>query len=342
MVCRRCARWEEPQLSEQFIHRSASAPPSLIQCDDDRSVDPLVALAELGGAARREQLLVLGVSREAIDCAVAKGHVLRPHRGVSALPTARAEVIFARTFRGQVACVSACDWWGFAMLKRPGACHVAIPTDRSLGRWGVRPQSRVIVHRTALFEPGLLVQTPWAAIDSAAWCTSPLEQLVIVDSALRTGRVDRADLAWLSQGDVRRRVWLRRSAHPAAESVTETVARVALEAAGFAVAVQAQRDDVGRVDLEIDGRVVVELDSIAFHLNKEAFVEDRRRDRAVIRGKGLPLRFTYWDVIGNLDSFVTEVAAVVGRAPDRRTAARLSWMTRSPHRAHRQELVRAA
>lgn len=184
-----------------------------------------------------------------------------------------------------------------------------------------------VIHRAPYCEPNDLWEQPLVAIDRAALCTTPLEQLVIVDSALRSGSVDRRELEWLATGSVKRRKWLRANAHPGADSVGETVARVALAAAGLKPVPQARRDDVGRVDLEVAGRVVVEVDGFDAHSKFKAFQEDRRRDRVVALGGDITLRFTHWDVLDEVPLFVEQVARAAGKRVSTRFAARLAWMT---------------
>ena len=187
-----------------------------------------------------------------------------------------------------------------------------------------------VIHRAPYCEPDELWEQPLVAIDRAAECTTPLEQLVIVDSALRSGSLDRRELEWLATGSVKRREWLRANAHPGADSVGETVARAALAAAGLTPVPQARRDDVGRVDLEVAGRVVVEVDGYEAHSKFKAFQEDRRRDRMVALAGDTVLRFTHWDVLDDVPLFVEQVARVVGRRPVSYFESKLQWMnTRS-------------
>ncbi|GMA25147.1 hypothetical protein GCM10025864_29060 [Luteimicrobium album] len=101
------------------------------------------------------------------------------------------------------------------------------------------------------------------------------------------------------------------------ESIIETLARLALLDAGYSVRTQAKFRGVGRVDLLVDGRVVVELDGYEFHSSRWAFRNDRYRDRALHAGGLVVLRFTYGDVMDDPDCVVRAVRAVfVGRRPD--------------------------
>lgn len=316
-----------PESGEPPVHRFVTCTASLAHTRHDGAMDPAIEIRALGGAARWGDLVMRGVSEHAITTALRRGVVVRAGRGVYALRDARPEVVAARAFRGQVACVSACSWWGFKMLGSPSSPHVSVPRDRSNSRPGARDLDSVELHRTASCDLTELVEQPLVAIDRAALCTTPLEQLVIVDSALRSGLVDRRELDWLATGSVKRRQWLRANAHPGADSVGETVARVALTAAGLKPVVQARRDDVGRVDLEVAGRVVVEVDGYEAHSRFKAFTEDRRRDRTVAVSGGTTLRFTYWDVVEEIHSLVDQVSRVVGRHPSARFLARMAWMT---------------
>lgn len=68
---------------------------------------------------------------------------------------------------------------------------------------------------------------------------------------------------------------------------------------------------VGRVDFVVDKTVVVEIDGKTYHMNEQAFWEDRRRDRATQLGGLMALRYTREDVDRDLAGLVSEVAAAV-------------------------------
>ncbi|WP_416812012.1 hypothetical protein [Demequina sp.] len=141
----------------------------------------------------------------------------------------------------------------------------------------------------------------------------PRAQLALIDAALRDGRLSPGDLSALKHGTLERRRWLIARADARAESISETYARAALVDAGFRVVPQRADGDGGRVDLVVEGAVVVELDGRSYHSNAAAFAGDRARDRRFIV-LGMPtLRYTFMDVIRDSQQIVTDVEAVLFR-----------------------------
>ncbi|MBU4464996.1 MAG: endonuclease domain-containing protein, partial [Actinobacteria bacterium] len=75
-----------------------------------------------------------------------------------------------------------------------------------------------------------------------------------------------------------RRRFLRGLVDHRAEAGTETLVRLMALALGFSVEVQVTFVGIGRVDLVLDGWLVVECDSEEFHTGWESQKKDRRRD----------------------------------------------------------------
>lgn len=307
-----------------------------------RVMDLSAALVQCGGAARREDLLALGVSESAIRRP--KG-VWRPFRGVFALPAAPTEVIAARQRRARIGCLSAAVRYGLPVLATPVATHLVVPRDRSASRSPAPPG--IVVHRHDLREDWA---EPWTTcfetLDIAAGCTAPAWQLAMVDAALHEGRIPVEDLDRLRYGTRARRRWLRRYANARAESPLETLLRVALMLAGFSVSIQVQMRGVGRVDMVVDGALVIEVDGGHHFADRPAMKNDRRRDRVVQLGDYKAFRYVYEDVMYDLAAVVEEVARAVGRQPHRGWEARLAWALRAPssgaHPDVRQSAGRAA
>jgi very-short-patch-repair endonuclease len=293
-------------------------------------MDPRSALRTLGGAARRDAVIAAGVTGDDLRAALMRGEVMRPHFGTYALPGVPRDLVVAASMRGQLACVSACAWWGLKSIATPDAPHVLVPLDRH-----PRPErlSRLRlqgVHRDEAFVPGRNVQPIDIAIDHAAWCTTPLEQLVIVNSALYSRRIDPLEVPQFTKGSTRRLEWLRWHATGLTQSVPENVAFAALKAAGLNPRPQASRDRVGAVDFAVGARHVVEIDGYETHSEKAQFAEDRRRDREISAMRNWSLRYTYWDVMDDPLGFALDVARVIGRPAHNRLQARIRWMTTLP------------
>lgn len=291
-------------------------------------MDLLRALDEAGGAARYSELRRAGVSEHAIRRAVAFDQVLAVGHGTFALPWVPREIALATLFRAKIGCVTACEHWGLPLWGTHRGTHLVVPRHRSASRRDPLELAQVTVHRTS----SPLPPEDWApvaeAIDQSAWCTTPLEQLILLDAALHSGLLLSRDIGHFGAGTARRRAWLRRMASGAAESPLETVARVGLVTAGLVVREQVVVSGVGRVDLVVEEDAVVEVDGWEFHQDREAFERDRSRDRA-LRTRGMSvLRFTARDLRGNLGGAVRQVATVAGREPRRDLDRRLDWALR--------------
>ena len=100
----------------------------------------------------------------------------------------------------------------------------------------------------------------------------------MLDNALYQCLIDEADLGDLFAGLPSKYAALRPLLDGRAEAGSESIARLLLKNLGCSVQVQVQIDGVGRVDLLIDGWIVVECDSRAHHAGWEAQERDRLRD----------------------------------------------------------------
>jgi hypothetical protein len=267
-------------------------------------MDPVLVLLSLGGAARWKSLIAAGVTDGHLRAAVRRGHVVR--RGVAyALPEAAADVVVAARLDGRLTCTSAAPHLGLDRLSVPGRTHVAVPRNTP------RPRSTAVVHRTGA-GPGRVVQLLDALEDALRCrCLLPIEALVMVDSALRAGRIDLRTLRqrFVGPGSVQHRGLLD-LADAGSGSPIETVVRLALRTAGLPVVTQVWFPEIGRVDLVIGGWLVVEIDGYAFHSTREQFRNDRRRANLIAERGMVLLRFSFDDVMHRLDHVVAQVAQV--------------------------------
>lgn len=170
-----------------------------------------------------------------------------------------------------------------------------------------------MIHRSDQYLDDNLWAHPGSALDQMADCSSPLEQLVAIDSALYRGFILHRDLRDFVCGTARRRRWLRFHASASAESPLETVARVVLVEAGFPVTQQGFIEGVGRADLQLEDGSVVETDGFDSHSSRLAFVEDRRKGRVIQRQDRRLLRYASEDVLGNPKSIAYDAAQLLGR-----------------------------
>ena len=184
-------------------------------------------------------------------------------------------------------------------MSGPGPTLAPIPESSSIPGAGADrvawPQSSTVLHDCAV-------------------CLPDVEAVVIIDSALRRGVVTVQDWPAVAEAGphAQRVAEVLASADPLAQSVLESVGRVALRLAGFAtVESQVYFSAVGWVDLVLDGWLVIELDGWEFHRDK--FQDDRRRDAELSRQGCVVLRFTYADLMSRRAWFIDVVREVLDR-----------------------------
>ncbi|MDN4475096.1 type IV toxin-antitoxin system AbiEi family antitoxin domain-containing protein [Demequina sp. SYSU T00192] len=275
-------------------------------------MDPVGAVSALGGCARRAQLLRLGLTDPQLLDAVHSGSLARPHRGCYALPDASFASVRARVMSAQLTCVSAAVVLDLPALVPSGGLHVAVPWDRGIVQGDRRLKVPTTVHRlprALRHGDDALCVDALTLIDHMSACTGLAAQLAVVDAALNRSLIRLQDVWTMTGTAPRRRAWLVAHADPLSQSPGETLARLELRQAGFAVVSQARIAGVGHVDLLVDDLVVVEVDGENYHSSPEAQAEDARRD-AVLAAAGIPrIRIPFTAVRDEPGRVTTEVRA---------------------------------
>lgn len=113
----------------------------------------------------------------------------------------------------------------------------------------------------------------------AVRCQPVRAALATLDSALHLGVLRPDDLDELFRALPRRHAVLHKLIDSRAESGTETLVRLMLRTLGAKFDVQVTIPGVGRVDFVVEGWLIVECDSRAFHSGWEEQRRDRRRDQ---------------------------------------------------------------
>ena len=276
------------------------------------SADPVPILRRLGGCSRRAVLLDEGVSERGLARAAAAGHVRRFGRGVYALPGADAAILAAVRCGGLLTCASGAGALGLSVLAPTRRVHIASRNNP------VGLTAPVVLHRgrSCRYDGPLPVASTLDCAAQALRCLPPMAALVIVDSALAARRVTVAELyARLgTKGSAAARILLT-LADANSESPLETIARVLLRVHGLDVQTQVHLDGVGRVDLLVEGVLVVELDGFEHHSDRAHYRNDRRRANA-LTCMGLRLvRFTYEDIVHRPHWVVACVFDALGAVP---------------------------
>jgi len=266
-------------------------------------------LARHGGVARGMELAAEGVSAKRLRAALGTGVVIRPARGLYALPTADPQVVLIKGHFAELGCVSAASRLGLWVVRDPDRPHVAVNHARGV--------PGCVVHRSPL---------PLSAIDvvcQSLRCLPPLEGLTIAESAVKTGLVRleflRERFAGLRDGPIRD---LLARINPQSGSIIETMARFYLQQAGFNVQLQVSVPGMGHLDLKVDGLLGVETDGYESHSSRQAYREDRRRWNLTVV-HGVPtLRITFEMLLNQPDAFIRLVREAMQTVQAGRPSAR--------------------
>lgn len=224
-----------------------------------------------------------GATRAGIREALAAGTLHRARRDVYVAGGVPDAVIAAQRVGGRLDCVSAVKVAGIFVLHRTGL-HVQVqPTHSRLRspssrRRRLTDASNVVVHWRSS-PHGAAHTTPLReALAVAVRCQSPRASIAMLDNALYLRLIDEADVRDLFAGLPARYGALQPLIDGRAEAGSESIARLLLRNLGCSVQVQVQIEGVGRVDLLVDGWIVVECDSRTHHGGWEAQERDRLRD----------------------------------------------------------------
>lgn len=268
-------------------------------------MNPVLALKGRLGASWWSALTAAGVTDGDLRAAVRRGDVLSLGGGTFALADASPDAIVAARLRGRLTCSSAARRHGLDLLTDPAKPHVAVPRNRPT------TSEDAVIHRGETPGTGPVVPL-FAALLTVLRCLPAFEAVVVVDSAVRRRQARVASLRRRLRGpgsvEAHRVLGL---VDGTSGSVIETVLRLALRQAGLTVQCQVLIQGVGRVDLLVDGWLVVEVDGFAYHSEQALHRADRTRANALAAQGYLLLRFTYEDVVHRTAETVATVVATL-------------------------------
>ena len=249
-----------------------------------------------------------GASRRQIDEATAGGRLIRVRKGTYISGGCQPAILTAARNGGRLDCVSL-----LALLKvfvlHPGAMHVQM--DYGSTRIPARSQQLVRHWRATEVEHASLVAPLVEALAQACRCQPPRAAIATLDSAWHLGLVDEQDIAEVFRRLPRRFRVLRAHLDRRAESSAESLMRLLLRSQGWTVDVQVDISGVGRVDLVVDGWLIIECDSEEFHSGWEAGKRDRRRDLAAAALGYVTLRPIAEDIMYHPERVLSTVRAAI-------------------------------
>jgi very-short-patch-repair endonuclease len=293
------------------------------------------------GIADRDELIVIGITPRMIDRRVQAGRLHVIHRGVYAVGHTRlsreARWLAAVKACGEGAVLShrsAAALWG--LRRHDGRPEI---TTRHAHRRG-----RLLVARRSVLGADEIT------VHRAIPTTTPERTLIDLGTVLRPHQLDRAvreaeylrlvDFAELARLLDRHRgrrgtAHLRSAIAAAAKSMAATRSdledrfRTLVLAANLPTPLFNQTLDLNAtttIEVDVvwpDHKVIVELDGYAAHATRDAFVRDRRRDRAALAAGFVVMRFTSVDTDG---SAIAELQRLLSARTPRRSGRLRSFV----------------
>jgi very-short-patch-repair endonuclease len=266
-----------------------------------------------------QQLRAAGVTKRRTAEGVAAGELLVVRRGHYAVAGTPAPLVRAARVGGVVTASTAAA--ELRLWTPPDArLHVAVP--RGAGRLHdpddpalpFRRRPDVCIHWSDDLRPASLprrVAPSPLVVEHALSCLPPAWAIAVLDSALHDRLLGRDELRSVVAALPPRLAAVARCADGSSESGLESIARYLLRLAGLKVETQVNVAGVGRVDLLVEGHLILELDGYIWHGDEEAFERDHRRDLAAALNRYRVLRFTYKQVMEDWDSVYAAVVAAL-------------------------------
>ncbi|WLP92119.1 DUF559 domain-containing protein [Gordonia sp. NB41Y] len=269
------------------------------------------------------QLLGLGLDQTAIRHHLADKTLTKLRHGWYSTPDADIQLVEAVRLGGALTCLTALARHGVWIPDHPREIHIRggrsahAEHPRRFCRSYDRP-----------FAVTAAVDDAQTALRHALRCLDDEGIVIVVDSLLDLSRepstrvLTPAQVTAAFTGAPQRVRRCLDLSDGRAQSGTETLVRLRLRRRGIKVRPQVFIPDLGRVDLLVGDRLIIEVDSVAHHTGAENYAEDRRRDQVAARLGYLRMRLTYSDVVFNWarteETIIATVRAGHHRGPRQR------------------------
>ncbi|MGH3703302.1 MAG: endonuclease domain-containing protein [Agromyces sp.] len=271
--------------------------------------DLVFDLRRHGGITTRSRLRACGHSAQGIRAAVEGHRILRVGRSWVALPDANREAVRAIELGGLLGGESALRSYGVWVSHDTGVC---VATPHTASRMPPLRDREYRVWCDASRRSGA-----WRvdAVDALAQSLPRIahrhDVIATLDSALHHGLISPSQLDALMERMPRRIRRLRNRVDAAAESGLESVLRMAIRDEGWRVESQVVIGGVGRVDLLIDGWLVIEADGSRWHDGHKATERDRDRNAALVLRGFRWHRFGHAQIMRHLDQCIAVIRALL-------------------------------
>jgi len=253
----------------------------------------------------RAELRAMGMTSRAIRASLDSGQLIRARKGHYVRGDAPESLRRAAHVGGRLGCLSLLSECGvFVADSTELHVHMQRGDSRMRAVTGSGALAPVAQRRGLVLHWHALIETPTSgavgivdAVSHSIRCQEARFAVATLDSAIHLGvlAVDQLDEVFAAV-PARFRV-IRPLIDSRAEAGTETLVRLMLRRWSCNVELQVGIDGVGRVDLVVNGWLVVECDSKQFHSDWDQQRADYRRDRALAALGFTVLRLTAQDIL---------------------------------------------
>lgn len=263
----------------------------------------------------------LGMTGRQITDAVRAGTLLRLRRDRYAAPLVLPEAAEAVRIGGRIDCLSVLRLIGIFILEGSSCLHVHLPPDASRIRHPRAGTARLHWQRGRRGPAPLHVVALEDAIVQAVRCQAPRAAIAMLDGLLHHRVLTMAQLRELFTLLPARFGALLPLVDGTAESGPETFMRLILRTLGVRFESQVTLPGIGRVDFLVEGWLIIECDSKAFHEGWAKQVEDRHRDMAGAEQGYVTIRPLAADLMHEPGATRDRIARVIGVLGPRMRAA---------------------
>ncbi|SDH51271.1 endonuclease domain-containing protein [Microbacterium pygmaeum] len=272
-------------------------------------------------AYSRAELCAHGFTRRSLARALESGELLRVRRDRYVRTDIPAALQSAVRIGGRATCLTLLQMLGVFVFQN-SRLHVHVPRGSSRLRspgttrapLAPRADRAYRLHWMTLARQDEGTSTCVGVLDAlihAVICQPARYAIATLDSALHAGLIDEIDMGDIFAALPARFQVLRPLINGRAESGPETLVRLILRGLGCDIIPQVTFDGIGRVDLLVDGWLVIECDSREFHEAWEQQAKDRERDlRLAARGYAT-LRLTAAVIMTRPDDVIAAIRGML-------------------------------
>jgi very-short-patch-repair endonuclease len=261
------------------------------------------------------ELRAQGHDLESIRREIAAGRLERVIKGWYATARTDRQAVRAMRLGGRLGCVSALRLNG-AWCPPDQGMHIELPSYASGRRLAARGLPDDAVAHWHGKDDATGSAFPVVPIEVATvrmlQCQPPHVAIAVLDSLLFRRLITANRLRAVIAAGPERVRFLADHLEPRSEEGIESIVRFRLAMIGIRASVQVTLRSRDRLDLLIDGWLVLELDGRATHAKEKAFTADRVRTARLIRDGRVVLQFAYATILYDwpfVESTVVDVIA---------------------------------